>query len=202
MRCNRLAGSSSIGQGQDKPCRSSEVLGQRDSLELCCPQLRLKVAKATLNFEDHNLSRALENHVSSSTIRRRGHRQLKADTPRLMCCRSDHLGEAKLARVAEPDAVGWVHADGQPMTQPLCYSGHRVQVRRELAALDPADYGLAAAGTRGQLALCQARSPAPISYVTAELSSGVGRSHLSSIGGGTHRAVTPRLSRRLLRCAP
>jgi hypothetical protein len=90
--CNGLAGSCGVGHGQDEPYRSTDALGQRDAFQLCCPQLRLKIAEAALDFDHYDLNRAVENHVSSSSIRRRGHRQLKADAPRLMRCGPDHFG--------------------------------------------------------------------------------------------------------------
>jgi hypothetical protein len=162
----------------------------------------LKVAKAALNFDNDNLNGAVQNHVSSSSIWGRGHRQLKADTPGPMRRRPDQLREAKLARVAEPDAIRWINTNGQPMTQPARYSRHRTEIRCEPAALDLADYGLTAVGPRSKLSLCKARGPTRVPYITAELSSSVGRSHLSSIGINTYHRVTPRSSPRLLRCAP
>lgn len=175
-RCGR------IRDCQDQPHLPSETLRQRHALELSCSQLGLQVAEASLNLDEHHSIGASENHVRRSAVRSRGHRNLEADAPGGMRRGPDHLGQAQLARVPEPDPVRRVQAYRELLPDPAGEESHRTQVRGKGAPLDPADHRLADASSRGKATLRQPRCSACVAHLLTEALYDVRPDHSSSMG--------------------
>jgi len=94
---DRPPGRPRIGDCDDEPYLLPATLCQGDAFELSCPQLRLKVAKPSLNLHEQDPSGAVEDHIGSSPIWRGSDRHLEAHAPGPMRRSSDQLGQLELA---------------------------------------------------------------------------------------------------------
>lgn len=94
---DRLPRGSRVRESQDKPDLPPEPLRERNALELRCSQLRLQVAKASLNLHKDNLGCAGEHHVCRSAIGRSCDGVLETDTPGRMRGGPNQFGQFELS---------------------------------------------------------------------------------------------------------
>jgi hypothetical protein len=92
MWCDRLPGGGGVRNSDDEPHLPSETLRKCDALELGRTQLGLQIAEATLNFQQHDLIEAGQNHVCCSAVGQRRDRNLEADAPGTVGRGANHLG--------------------------------------------------------------------------------------------------------------
>jgi hypothetical protein len=189
----------------------ADLFGERRAFQLCRSQLRLQVQQRPLDFDGDHRFTGIQHEINCPSIPARPYGDLESHSPRWMGSCSEHLGDPKLAGIAQANAIGWKQANGQVMPSCRCEPIHHIQAGRGLTKFDLADEGLADPSPTGHLSLCQAGHSASCHQFAGQASGNItaarakpdpGRGHATHPGGRRSPLRYVPVTACLLRCRP